>query len=372
MNRGACAGAAFCVDASAGETAHEPASAPDVAFRAALARPLWLAPMAGVTDKAFRTICASHGAGLTFTEMVSAAGLRHGGEKTWALVDPAPAEEHIAVQLFGRDPQLMAHAAARIEERLGARLCSIDVNMGCPVRKVAGKGEGAALMKEPGLAARIVAALVHAVDVPVTAKVRAGWETGEDSAPELAQMLEQAGARMIAVHGRSARQLYRGKADWNLIRQVKEAVAVPVAGSGDVFSAADAEAMRAQTGCDVVFAARGARGNPWIFVGKEPTDVERIECALEHLRLFCEFYGESHLAPLRAQLSWYVHGLPGAATIRRALSAATTRRDFEQVFEGARAHVAQVQAAEYSHDTAEHPHGTTGDSRDFAGKVCSC
>ena len=153
-------------------------------------------------------------------------------------------------------------------------------------------------------------------------------------------MLEQAGARMVAVHGRSARQLYRGKADWNLIRRVKEAVAVPVAGSGDVFSAADAQAIREQTVWDVVFAARGARGNPWIFEGRTPSDAERVACALEHLRLFCAFNGEGRLAPLRAQLSWYVHGLPGAATTRRALSAATTRRDFEQVFEAARAQTA--------------------------------
>ncbi len=331
--------------ASGASPAHDAASrtlpAPDAAFRAALARPLWLAPMAGVTDKAFRTIALRHGAGLTFTEMVSAAGLAHAGEKTWGLVDPAPAESHVVVQLFGHDPDVMARAAARVQRRLGARLAAIDVNMGCPVRKVAGKGEGAALMKTPGLAARIVAALVEAVDVPVTAKIRAGFETGEESAPELAYMLERAGARMVAVHGRSARQLYRGRADWGAIARVKEAVSVPVAGSGDVFTAQDAAAMRAQTGCDVVFAARGARGNPWIFEGRQPSGAERVECALEHLRLFCVFYGEEHLAPLRAQLSWYVHGLPGAAAMRRALSAATTRADFERVFSAAQTQVAE-------------------------------
>ncbi len=347
MNRGARAGAAIRAGAGAGEIAHEPASAPDAAFRAALSRPLWLAPMAGVSDKAFRTICVSHGAGLAFTEMVSAAGLAHAGKKTWDLVDPAPAEPAVAVQLFGHDPRQMASAAMRVERRLGARLAAIDVNMGCPVRKVVRKGEGAALMNAPGRAVQIVSALVEAVSVPVTAKVRSGWQEGEESAPELAQMLEQAGVALVGVHGRTARQLYRGAADWGVIRRVKEAVGVPVAGSGDVFSHADAEAMRAQTGCDVVYAARGARGNPWIFEGREPSAAERVECALEHLGLFCDFYGEEHLSPLRAQLSWYVHGLPKAASMRRALSTATTRRDFERVFS-----TALAQAAENSRGSA--------------------
>jgi tRNA-dihydrouridine synthase B len=348
MNRSASPADAVVVDAGAGEggagfivgeTAPRCSPAPDATFRAALSRPLWLAPMAGVTDKAFRTICARHGAGLAFTEMVSAAGLAHAGEKTWSLVDPAPAEPAVVVQLFGHDPQQMASAAVRVERRLGARLAAIDVNMGCPVRKVVRKGEGAALMNTPGLAVKIVAALVEAVFVPVTVKIRAGWQEGEESAPELAQMLERAGAALVGVHGRTARQFYRGNADWGVIRRVKEAVGIPVAGSGDVFSAADAEAMRAQTGCDVVYAARGARGNPWIFEGRKPSDVERVECALEHLGLFCAFYGEEHLSPLRAQLSWYVHGLPGAAAMRRELSAAVTRADFERVFTQARMQV---------------------------------
>lgn len=296
-----------------------------------LENPLWLAPMAGVTDKAFRTLCLRHGAGLTYTEMVSAAGLHYGGSRTAELFEPAPEERVIAVQLFGSDPALMAEACSRVNDELGERLAFVDVNMGCPVRKVAGKGEGAALMKDPERAAAIVSAMVEASRVPVTAKIRSGWTQEDVTAPEFAKRLEQAGAALIAVHGRSARQFYRGTADWSVIAQVKEAVSVPVAGSGDVFSADDAKRMQDECGVDAVLVARGARGNPWIFEGAEPSAQERIAGMEEHLALFCEFYGGDHLTPLRAQLSWYVRGLAGAAEMRRALSAATTRADFSEI-----------------------------------------
>lgn len=305
-----------------------------------LANPLWLAPMAGVTDRAFRTLCLRHGAGLAYTEMVSAAGLHYGGSRTAGLYEPAPEEGRIAVQLFGSSPELMAEAAERVAADLGERLAFIDVNMGCPVRKVAGKGEGAALMKTPELACEIVSAMVSACPaVPITAKFRSGWEDGEQTAPDFARRLEDAGASLLAVHGRSARQMYSGKADWGVIARVKEAVNVPVAGSGDVFAYEDAVRMRAQTGADAVLVARGARGNPWIFEGREPTQDERVEAMREHLELYCMFEGQEHLSPLRAQLSWYVRGLPGAAEIRRRLSEAVSRTDFERVLAeaGARA-----------------------------------
>ena len=223
-----------------------------------LQRPVWLAPMAGVTDKVFRTICLRHGAGLTYSEMVSAAGLHYGGSRTAELFEPAPEEHHIAIQLFGSDPALMAEAAATVERALDGRLAFIDVNMGCPVRKVAGKGEGSALMKTPDLAARIVSRMVETVSVPVTAKIRSGWETGEVTAPAFARTLEDAGASLVAVHGRSARQMYRGVADWDVIAQVKDAVSIPVVGSGDVFSREDVGRMFATCGVDAVMVARGS------------------------------------------------------------------------------------------------------------------
>ena len=298
-----------------------------------LQHPVWLAPMAGVTDKAFRTICLRHGAGLTYSEMVSAAGLHYGGSRTAELFEPAPEERHIAVQLFGSDPALMAEAAATVERALGERLAFIDVNMGCPVRKVAGKGEGSALMKTPDLAARIVSRMAEAVSVPVTAKIRSGWETGQVTAPAFARTLEDAGAALVAVHGRSARQMYRGMADWDVIAQVKDAVSIPVAGSGDVFSREDVGRMFATCGIEAVMVARGSRGNPWIFGSSAPTQIERIETMREHFELFCTFFGTEHLSPLRSQLAWYVKGVPGAAEARKALSEACEVRDFERIFD---------------------------------------
>lgn len=318
-----------------------------------LSRPLWLAPMAGVTDRAFRTLCLRHGAGLTCTEMVSAAGLHYGGARTAALFEPAPEEDRLAVQLFGSDPGLMAEAAARVADELGERLALIDVNMGCPVRKVAGKGEGAALMKTPELAARIVAAMAGACPgVPVTAKFRSGWETGEVTAPEFARRLADAGAAGLGVHGRSARQMYSGTADWGVIARVKDAVDVPVFGSGDVFSHEDALRMRAETGCDAVLVARGARGNPWVFEGRGPSRAERVEAMSEHFSLYRELVDAEHLTPLRAQLSWYVRGLPGAAGLRRSLSEATTPEDFERVFDDARARLEAADAPALSSEAA--------------------
>lgn len=295
-------------------------------------RPLWLAPMAGVTDKAFRTMCLRHGAGLTYSEMISAKGLEYGNSNTWDLLALAPEEERIAVQLFGADPKTMAAQAAEVEKRLGSKLALIDVNMGCPVGKVVKKGEGSALMKTPELAAEIIARMVDAVDVPVTAKFRSGWAKGEVTAVEFAQRLEVAGASLLAVHGRSAKQMYSGKADWNVIKNVKDAVSVPVAGSGDVYTPEDVRAMKEQCGVDVVMAARGARGNPWIFEGRVPSALERINGAREHLELYIEFNGSAYLSPLRAQLAWYVHGMPGASDVRRALGAAETLDDYERIF----------------------------------------
>lgn len=323
-----------------------------------LDNPLWLAPMAGVTDRAFRTLCLRYGAGLTYSEMVSAKGLEYNGVKTFALTDPAEDEKQLAVQLFGSDPECMAAQAARVEERLQDRLALIDINMGCPVRKVVRRGEGSALMRTPELAAEIVSKIVTTVKVPVTAKFRSGWTNEERNAVEFAKRLEQAGASLVSVHGRSARQMYRGEADWSVIAEVKQAVEIPVAGSGDVFSHEDALRMQDECGVDVVQIARGARGNPWIFTGHVPSYTERVQAMREHYMLYRHYaeptkrsderpstsderqnaltdVREPYLSPLRAQLAWYVHGLPSAAALRRALSEAKNSADYERIFEEA-------------------------------------
>lgn len=314
--------------------------------------------MAGVTDRAFRSLCIRHGAGLTFSEMVSAKGLEYNGVKTFALTDPAEEEAVLAVQLFGSEPDCMARQAARVAERLGDRLALVDVNMGCPVRKVVRRGEGSALMKTPDLAARIVVAIGDAVGVPVTAKFRSGWTNEERNAVEFAKRLEQAGAALVSVHGRSARQMYRGAADWDVIAQVKAAVDIPVAGSGDVFSHEDATRMLDECGVDAVHIARGARGNPWIFTGHVPTHAERVAVMREHFDLYLHYADPlkasdgrpstsdeallapldapaPYLSPLRAQLAWYVRGLPCAAALRRSLSEAKSITDFERIFDEA-------------------------------------
>ena len=301
--------------------------------------PVWLAPMAGVTDKAFRTLCIEHGAKVTFTEMISAKALEYANEKTRHLADPAPAEKRIAVQLFGHEPDVMARQAAVLAEEMGERLAFVDVNMGCPVQKVHKKGEGSALMKTPELAAEIISAMVATLEpygICVTAKFRSGWNAESINAVEFAQRLESAGAAALGVHGRTAKQLYRGQADWGIIAAVKQAVSVPVIGSGDVYSHEDALRMQEQCGVDAVFAARGARGNPWIFTDQQPSSLQRIDAALRHLELYVEFYGEDYLSPLRAQLPFYVHGLPGAADVRRSLGSAHIRAEYEAVLNAAR------------------------------------
>jgi len=299
--------------------------------------------MAGVTDQAFRTLCLRYGAGLTYSEMVSAKGLHYAGEATWRLVEPAPEEERFAVQLFGADPHVMAEQAAAVERHLGERLVLIDVNMGCPVRKVVAHGEGSALMKTPELACEIVARMVDTVNVPVTAKFRSGWTNDDVTAVEFAQGLERAGAALLAVHGRSSRQMYRGKADWSVIAQVKQAVNVPVAGSGDVWSHEDALAMQRETGVDAVMVARGARGNPWVFSGHVPTQAERVQAMREHLDLYVQLVSSEHLTPLRTQFPFYIKGLPGAAELRRAFSDAVTREDFERVLDEAQQRACRAQ-----------------------------
>ena len=301
-----------------------------------------LAPMAGVSDVAMRTLCSEQGADLTFTEMVSAKGLSYANEKTRHLLDLAEGERVVGVQLFGHEPDTLAAQAAWVEEQLGGALALIDVNMGCPVRKIAGKGDGAALMKDPELAARIVAAIVAAVEHPVTCKFRRGWSIGQQSAPEFARRMEQAGASACTVHGRFAEQMYRGRADWSAIAEVKRCVSIPVVGNGDVTCGLDAVHMVEETGCDAVMIARGAQGNPWVFAdvkaalsGKPyigPTTRERILMAKRHATLLTQREGRN-IVRMRKHAAWYVTGIPGASKARALFNECTSLKDFEHVFD---------------------------------------
>ena len=302
-----------------------------------------LAPMAGVSDIAFRTVCREFGADLTFTEMVSAKGLSYANEKTRHLLDLADGESKVGVQLFGHEPDTMASQAAWVEDVMGNKLAYIDINMGCPARKIVSKGDGSALMKEPELAASIVSAIKSATSVNVTAKFRRGWEMGDETAVEFAKRLEQAGVDAVTVHGRFAEQLYRGASDRGVIGRVKDAVSVPVVGNGDIKSGADAVAMVRETGCDAVMIARAAEGNPWIFEqvkaalkGEEeppkPTASDRIHMARRHARLLEQREGRN-IVRMRKHAMWYVTGLPGASKARGMFNYCTTLEDFERVFD---------------------------------------
>ena len=300
---------------------------------------LLLAPMAGVSDEAFRALCREQGADLAFTEMVSAKGLSYANEKTRHLLALAPGEDQVAVQLFGHEPDTMAAQAAWIEQEMGELLAYLDVNMGCPARKIVSKGDGSALMREPELAASIVRAIRAAVAHPVTVKFRRGWAMGAETAPDFARRMEDAGACAVAVHGRFAEQLYRGSADWDVVARVKEAVDVPVIGNGDVRSGADAVALTARTGCDAVMIARGAEGNPWVFAQAKaalagvpeppaPDARERIAMARRHARR-----EGKNIVRMRKHAMWYLAGLPGAAAARAKINACVSVEDFDRVFD---------------------------------------
>ncbi|PKQ37542.1 MAG: tRNA dihydrouridine synthase DusB [Actinobacteria bacterium HGW-Actinobacteria-1] len=299
-----------------------------------------LGPMAGITEAPFRAICKRMGAGLTFTEMVSATGLHYNPDSrvSRSLLTFAAEEVPCAVQLFGANPAIMAEQAAGIVERYGADVAAIDINMGCPVTKVVAKGEGSALMREPALAAEVVSAIVSAVRVPVTVKFRSGWDAESVNAVEFARAMEAAGASAVTVHGRTRDQFYHGKADWDVIASVKAAVDVPVIGSGDIFSADDVVAMLERTGVDAVMVARGAQGNPWIFAQARalidagerlapPTAFERIDIALEHAAALVAFAGEERFARMRKHVGWYISGVPGATYVRARVNEAPTYAD---------------------------------------------
>lgn len=297
------------------------------------ANPFIMAPMAGVSDAAYRMMARAGGAVLAYSEMVSVAGLHYGGAKTWELVVPQDLEPDIAVQLFGSEPSQFSEAVELVQERLKDKLSLIDINMACPVPKVTRKGEGSALLEDPKRAAAIVDACVSKASVPVTVKIRSARRTGEpEVAPAFAHVMEQAGAAAVAVHGRTASQMYRGQADWGVVSRVVDAVSIPVIGSGDVRSPQDAAAMLTQTGATAVMVARGTYGNPWVFgdaarvlAGEEVGEVpigQRIAAFCCHVRLLEAT--DAHLARARSLSGWYLRGIPHAAQWRdRAMQCST-------------------------------------------------
>lgn len=301
---------------------------------------LILAPMAGVTDQPFRKLCREQGCGLLYTEMVSAKAILYHNRNTQKLLEVDPAERPIAVQLFGSDPEIVSEMAAQISE---GPYDIIDFNMGCPVPKVVNNGEGSALMKNPGLAEQILSALVRKVKKPVTVKIRKGFDEDQVNAVEIARIAEYCGVAAVAVHGRTRQQFYSGKADWDIIRQVKEAVRIPVIGNGDVVSPESAERMLKETGCDGVMIGRGAQGNPWIFrqilgrmeTGQEPAPPslsEVKEMILRHARMLVEYKGTyTGIREMRKHTAWYTAGFPHSAKLRARVNEVKSLDELEDL-----------------------------------------
>ena len=305
---------------------------------------LVLGPMAGVTDLPFRLLCKEQGADLVYTEMISAKGIYYKNKNTELLWMTEEKERPLALQLFGSEPELMAEMAAQIEHR---DFDILDINMGCPVPKVVNNGEGSALMKDPVLAGEIVKAISRRIRKPVTVKFRKGFGAEDCNAVEFAKRMEDCGASAVAVHGRTREQYYGGKADWDIIRQVREAVDIPVIASGDIFTPEDAAACLKQTGCDGLMLARGVRGNPWLFhqihhyletgeKEEKPSHEEMVAMILRHAGMLIECKGElMAMREMRKHVAWYTAGYPGSASLRRRVNEIEKYEDLERLMKEA-------------------------------------
>jgi tRNA-dihydrouridine synthase B len=293
--------------------------------------PVFLAPMAGVSDYPYRQLVRQMGVELLYTEMVSSKGYEYGNKRTAELIEfDKEKNGKIAVQIFGDEAEFMARAAAGISKEYDIDL--IDINMGCPARKIVKNGAGSALMKNPDLAFEIIKKTADAAEVPVTVKMRSGWDDESINAVKLAKISEEAGAAAVAVHGRTRSQFYKGQADWNIIKDVVNAVEIPVIANGDIFSAEDAAAIFNKTKCNGIMVGRAAQGNPWIFkeiieylntgeLINPPSDIEKIEMAIKHLKLAVDYYGEGHGVPImRKHISWYLKGMPNAGEMKNKVN----------------------------------------------------
>ncbi len=309
---------------------------------------LFLAPLAGVSDRAFRSVCRKFGAECTVSEMISAKGLHYNDTKTAVLAAFSEDEAPFFIQIFGSDPEIMAESAQKLATN-NYKACEntsypsgIDINMGCPVPKIAGNGDGSALMKNPKLAGEIVKAVSSAVDIPVTVKIRSGWDDGNINAVEVAKIAEENGAKAICVHGRTKAQMYRDPVNIDIIKAVKESVNIPVIANGGINTADDAKRMLEYTGCDGLMIARGAMGNPFLFeeitaylegiAYNAPTMEERMSVAMEHIRLMIDYKGEyTGVMEARKHLSWYIQGQKGAAAAREKVNRASNLDELESI-----------------------------------------
>lgn len=304
-----------------------------------------LAPMASVADRAYRTLCKEYHASYVVSEMISSKGLCYNDKKTAELCTVTEGEKPMALQIFGEEPEFMKHSVEILKKYTPS---IIDINMGCPVPKIAGNGSGSALMKTPKLASQIVKAVVSVSDCPVTVKIRSGWDKENINAVEFAKMLEDSGAAAVAVHARTRTQMYSGHADWDIIRQVKEALKIPVIGNGDVASVSNCVKMYEQTGCDLVMIGRATYGRPWLFgqiyeyfttgeIPPEPDLDERLDVMLKHAKMMVENKGEKvGMREARKNVAWYIKGLPSAASMRNECGKLVSYSDLEQLAERAR------------------------------------